>query len=195
MTEPNAIPGMEWGSFTYIGVGETTTTQFLDNNGDAGLSDFSADSGSGARLRILPQASGSLMFAPDENNDGISDGVFGLSKIDSEGILGGWVSTTSDAELLMITFFDDGTYFHGEVDRDDPALMSGMELGTYARDESTGLLTVTQTFDNNGSAGLTDFVGIGAPHVFADVSADTLTVTIDEDGDTQIDETIVFQRQ
>jgi hypothetical protein len=70
-----------------------------------------------------------------------------------------------------------------------------MELGTYTRDESTGLLTVTQTFDNNGSAGLTDFVGIGAPNVFADISADTLTVTIDEDGDTQIDETIVFQRQ
>ncbi len=70
-----------------------------------------------------------------------------------------------------------------------------MELGTYARDESTGLLTVTQTFDNNGSAGLTDFVGIGAPNVFADISADNLTVTIDEGGDTQIDETIVFQRQ
>jgi hypothetical protein len=94
----------------------------------------------------------------------------------------------------MIAFFDNGTYFHAEVDRDDPELMSGMELGTYARDESTGLLTITQTFDNNGSAGLTDFVGIGAPNVFADVAADTLTVTIDDDGDTLIDETIVFQR-
>ena len=69
-----------------------------------------------------------------------------------------------------------------------------MELGTYARDESTGLLTVTQTFDNNGSAVLTNFVGIGAPNVFADISADTLTITIDDDGDTLIDETIVFQR-
>ena len=69
-----------------------------------------------------------------------------------------------------------------------------MELGTYARDESTGLLTITQTFDNNGSAGLTDFVGIGAPDVFTDVAADTLTLTIDDDGDTLIDEMIVFQR-
>ena len=191
-TEPNAISGMEWGSFTYIGLGETTATQFLDNNGDAGLSDFSGDNGSS--LRILPQSSGSLMFGPDDNNDGISDGAFGLSKIDSEGILGAWISTTTDAELLMIAFFDNGIYFHAEVDRDNPELMSGMELGTYARDESTGLLTITQTFDNNGSAGLTDFVGIGAPDVFTDVAADTLTLTIDEDGDTLIDETIVFQR-
>ena len=191
-TEPNAISGMEWGSFTYIGLGETTATQFLDNNGDAGLSDFSGDNGSS--LRILPQSSGSLMFGPDDNNDGISDGAFGLSKIDSEGILGAWISTTTDAELLMIAFFDNGIYFHAEVDRDNPELMSGMELGTYARDESTGLLTITQTFDNNGSAGLTDFVGIGAPDVFTDVAADTLTLTIDDDGDTLIDEMIVFQR-
>jgi len=191
-TEPNAISGMEWGSFTYIGLGETTATQFLDNNGDAGLSDFSGDNGSS--LRILPQSSGSLMFGPDDNNDGISDGAFGLSKIDSEGILGAWISTTTDAELLMIAFFDNGIYFHAEVDRDDPELMSGMELGTFARDESTGLLTVIQTFDNNGSAGLTDFVGIGAPDVFVEISSDTLTLTIDDDGDTLIDETIVFQR-
>ena len=34
-TEPNAISGMEWGSFTYVGLGETTATQFLDNNSDA----------------------------------------------------------------------------------------------------------------------------------------------------------------
>jgi len=95
----------------------------------------------------------------------------------------------------MITFFEDGTYFHGEIDRDDPELMSGMELGTYSRDEETGLLTVTQTFDNNGDAGLTDFTGIGAPDIFVHQSGDTLTATIDEDGDTLIDKTIVFQRQ
>ena len=101
-------------------------------------------------------------------------------KILSEGILGTWVSTTTSAELLTISFFDDDTYFFAEIDRDNPELMSGMELGTYTRDENTGLLNVTQTFDNNGSAGLTDFVGIGAPNVFTDVAADTLTLTIDE---------------
>ena len=70
-----------------------------------------------------------------------------------------------------------------------------MELGTYEHDEATGLMMVTTTFDKNGSTGLTDFVGIGAPNIFVEVVGDTLTATIDEDGDGLIDETIVFQRQ
>jgi len=192
-TMGNGISGMEWGSFTYVGLGDTTATQFLDNNGDSGLSDFTG--GNGPSLKILPQASGSLLFGPDDNNDGISDGAFGLTQIDSEGLLGTWTSTTTDAELLMLTFFDDDTYFHGEVDRNDPALMSGMEIGTYSHDGSTGLMAVSQTFDNNGNAGFTDFVGAGAPNLFVHVSGDTLTLTMDNDGDSLIDETIDFRRQ
>ena len=192
-TMGNGISGMEWGSFTYVGLGDTTATQFLDNNGDSGLSDFTG--GNGPSLKILPQASGSLLFGPDDNNDGISDGAFGLTQIDSEGLLGTWISTTTGVEFLMLTFFGNDTYFHGEVDRNDPALMSGMELGTYSRDGNTGLLTVNQTFDNNADAGLTDFTGVGAPNIFINVEGDTLTATIDEDGDTVIDESIEFTRQ
>jgi hypothetical protein len=95
----------------------------------------------------------------------------------------------------MIVFFDDGTYFHGEVDEDDDTEISGMELGTYERDEDTGLLTVSQTFDNNGDTGLTDFTGVGAPNIFVNIEGDKLTATIDEDGDELIDETIVFERR
>ncbi|MDG2502075.1 MAG: hypothetical protein P8M77_06755 [Porticoccaceae bacterium] len=95
----------------------------------------------------------------------------------------------------MIVFFDDGTYFYGEIDEDDDTEISGMELGTYAHNESTGLLSVTQTFDNNGSTGLTDYVGIGAPNIFVAVEGDILTATIDEDGDQLIDETIIFDRR
>ena len=123
------------------------------------------------------------------------DGAIQFRKISSEVLLGTWLSTTTENDLLMIVFFDDGTYFHGEVDEDDDTEISCMELGTYAHDESTGLLTVTQTFDNNGSTGLTDFVGVGAPNIFVEVSGDTLTATIDENGDELIDETIIFQRQ
>jgi hypothetical protein len=192
-TTGNAISGMEWGNFVYVGLGDTTATQFFDNNGDAGLSEFTG--GNGPSLKILPQASGSLLFGPDDNNDGISDGAFGLTQIDSEGLLGTWISVTTNAELLMLTFFDDDTYFHGEIDRDDLALMSGMELGSYTRDGSTGLLTVNQTFDNNADAGLTDFTGVGAPNIFINVEGDTLTATIDENGDTVVDEMIEFTRQ
>ncbi|MDC1514222.1 hypothetical protein N8456_09030, partial [Porticoccaceae bacterium] len=108
---------------------------------------------------------------------------------------GTWLSSTTNAELLSLGLFDDNTYFYAIVDRSDPTLMSGIELGTYSRDDSTGLLTITQTFDNNGSAGFTDFVGLGAPNLFAHVSGDTLTLTMDNDGDSLIDETIEFTRQ
>ena len=190
--DPNFLSGMEWGTYDVVGLGEITTTQNFNNNGNAGLSDFD---GSGPRLRLIAQPSGSLMYAPDTNNDGISDGVFGLRRVDSEGLLGTWLSTTTENDLLMIVFFDDGTYFHGEVDEDDDTEISGMELGTYERDEDTGLLTVSQTFDNNGDTGLTDFTGVGAPNIFVNIEGDTLTATIDEDGDELIDETIVFERR
>jgi hypothetical protein len=131
----------------------------------------------------------------DEDGDNFSDEYISFDRIISEGLLGTWVGSNAAAELLMISFFDDGVYFQAEIDRDDPTLMSGMELGTYSRESETGLLTVTQTFDNNGRSGLTDFTGIGAPNIFVAVSGDTLTATIDEDGDTVLDETIVFQRQ
>jgi hypothetical protein len=70
-----------------------------------------------------------------------------------------------------------------------------MELGTYSQNTDTGLLTVTQIVDKNGDAGLTNFVGPGAPNIFVDVQGDTLTAGIDEDGDAVIDKTIVFLRQ
>jgi hypothetical protein len=73
--DPNFLSGMEWGTYDVVGLGEITTTQNFNNNGNAGLSDFD---GSGPRLRLIAQPSGSLMYAPDTNNDGISDGVFGL---------------------------------------------------------------------------------------------------------------------
>lgn len=191
-TTSNFLSGMEWGTYNVVGLGEVTASHILDNNGDAGLSTFD---GSGPRLRIIAQPSGSLMYSSDINNDGISDNTFGLRRVVSDGILGTWLSTTTENDLLMLVFFDDGTYFHGEVDEDDNTEISGMELGTYEHDEARGLMTVTTTFDNNGSTGLTDFVGIGAPNIFVEIVGDTLTANIDEDGDELIDETIVFQRQ
>ena len=109
--------------------------------------------------------------------------------------MGTWLSTTTENDLLMIVLFDDGAYFHGEVDEDDDTEISGMELGAYAHDESTGLLTVTQTFDNTGGTGLTDYVGIGAPNICVDVEGDILTANVNEDGDQLIDETMIFERR
>jgi hypothetical protein len=193
------ISGMEWGTVVFQDQGFSQATQVFDGNGTAGLNMFKPSPPELTWAFLGGSATDSRFFSPVVGTPVLEDSSFAdaiqFRKIISEGLLGTWVSTTTPAELLTISFFDDDTYFFAEIDRDNPELISGMELGTYARDENTGLLTVTQTFDNNGSAGLTDFVGIGAPNVFADISADTLTVTIDEDGDTQIDKTIVFQRQ
>ena len=183
------MSGMEWGTVVFQDQGFAQATQVFDGNGTAGLNMFKPAPPELGWTFLTDLGSSNPVF-----EDSTLENSIQFRKILSEGILGTWISTTTSAELLTISFFDDDTYFFAEIDRDNPELMSGMELGTYARDESTGLLTITQTFDNNGSAGLTDFVGIGAPNVFADVAADTLTVTIDDDGDTLIDETIVFQR-
>jgi hypothetical protein len=194
----DGISGMEWGSTDLSGQGFNNSTQRFDNNGSAGLTPFKPIS-SPTWVFSDPSLTSSVDILPID----ASEAKFGLfdentvhfTKIVSEGLLGTWLSTTTENDLLMLVFFDDGTYFHGETDEDDDTEISGMELGTYVHDESTGLLTATQTFDNNGSTGLTDFVGIGAPNIFVEVVGDTLTATIDEDGDELIDETIVFKRQ
>lgn len=193
-SDSTAVSGMEWGSFIRDFIDRTTTSQFVDNNGSAGLSDFTDNQAPNLRL-LNSRIDDVLVVSIDNDGDNFSDISISFSRIISEGLLGTWVSTSIESEFLMIVFFEDGTYFHAEIDRDDSELMSGMELGTYSRDEETGLLTVNQTFDNNGDAGLTDFTGIGAPDIFVHLSGDTLTATIDEDGDTLVDETIVFQRQ
>ena len=184
----NEVPGMEWGTVSLNSQGFGMTMQNFDTNGSAGLSGpHIADS----PLWVFQPSPGEVIFPSGT----FSDGRVVLVKIVSEGLLGTWVSTTTDAELLSLSFFEDGTYFQAIIDRNDPTLISGMELGTYSRGDSTGLLTVTQTFDNNGNAGFTDFVGAGAPNLFVHVSGDTLTLTMDNDGDSLIDETIDFRRQ
>ena len=184
----NEVPGMEWGTVSLNSQGFGMTTQNFDTNGSAGLSGPHI---SDSPLWVFQASPGQVLFPSST----FAEGRVVLVKIVSEGLLGTWVSSTTNAELLSLSLFDDNTYFYAIVDRSDPTLMSGMELGTYSRDDSTGLLTITQTFDNNASAGFTDFVGLGAPNLFAHVSGDTLTLTMDNDGDSLIDETIEFTRQ
>jgi len=184
----DALPGMEWGTVNLNSQSFGTTMPNFDTNGSAGLSGPpTADS----PLWVFQSSPREVVFPFST----FSKGRVVFVKVVSEGLLGTWVSTTTDAELLSLSFFEDGVYFQAIIDRNDPTLISGMELGTFTRDDSTGLLTVTQTSDNNGNAGFTDFVGAGAPNLFVHVSGDTLTLTMDNDGDSLIDETIEFTRQ
>ena len=191
----DAFSGMEWGTMNLNNSGFSQVNTRFENNGAVGLSNLSAGEPPNWLFIHDPISnSGTRRPAPIELFP-VRDGAIQFRKILSEGLMGTWLSTTTENDLLMLVFFDDGTYFHGEVDEDDNTEISGMELGTYEHDETTGLMTVTTTFDNNGSTGLTDFVGIGAPNIFVEIVGDTLTATIDENGDELIDETIIFQRQ
>ena len=193
------MSGMEWGTVSISANNFSQASQHFDNNSSLGLSPIKTTVPLAWVFRddqiIGDKLLDNKVLAPIADAPSVlgSDAIQ-FRKIVSQGLLGTWRSTSTENDLLMIIFFDDGTYFHGEVDADDETEISGMELGTYTYNESTGLLTVTQTFDNNGDAGLTDFVGVGAPNMFVELSGDTLTATIDEDGDTLIDETIIFQR-
>lgn len=191
-----AMAGIEWGTVSFHEQGFSQATQRFDNNDSLGLSPNKTIQPLGWYFLGEPISDDRVLRPNTEFtvSSPLADGIQ-FRKITSEGLLGTWLSTTTENDLLMIVFFDDGTYFHGEIDEDDDTEISGMELGTYAHNESTGLLTVTQTFDNNGSTGLTDYVGIGAPNIFVDVEGDILTATIDEDGDQLIDETIIFERR
>ena len=150
----NSGGGMEWGKYTIDDdTGELTTTPVFDNNGSAGLSD--------SITRYARVSDGTLTLEIDENDDGIigSDEVFSFSETKSEGLLGAWGSDDIDEGLLGVAFFEDGTYVHVQVDEEDGSInnpKNGMEWGTYAIDNATGLLTTTQLFDNNGNSGLSD---------------------------------------
>lgn len=117
----------------------------------------------------------------------------GQNEVTYDSLVGTWLATDAEDDFLQLTFFDDGTYMHAEIDLDDTENDSGMEWGTYTRDSETGkLLSTTQYFDENGETGLSD--SVSTENVFLSVSGDELTVTVDEDKDGTIDFTLSFAK-
>lgn len=110
------------------------------------------------------------------------------------GIEGSWTAIDNENELLGLIFLRNGQYLHYEVDRDDTDEDSGMEWGEYDRDYDDGRVMPTQTFDENGDTGLTDFVeGDSAPRLYGNVVEGELHITVDEDADNEIDEELRFE--
>ena len=189
--------GMEWGTYTRNNTtGELTVTQTFDGNGTTGLTDYVG------QTNLFAQVSGDVLTLQfDDNQNGTIDAGESLefSRSASSNLLGVWTTALTDNELLAFVFFADGTYVHMEVDEVAPfdavGEQSGMEWGTYTRNNTTGELTVTQTFDGNGTTGLTDYVG--QTNLFAQVSGDVLTLQFDDNQNGTIDagESLEFQRQ
>jgi frataxin-like iron-binding protein CyaY len=183
--------GMEWGTYSRNSeTGLLTVTQIFDNNSDTGLTDI---------VPYFAQVSGdvlTLQFDNNQNGTIDTDESLDFSRSPSNNLLGVWTTSLTDDDLLAFVFFADGTYVHLEVDEEAPIDVSGetsgMEWGTYSRNSETGLLTVTQIFDNNSDTGLTDIV----PY-FAQVSGDVLTLQFDnnQNGTIDTDESLDFQRK
>ncbi|MGE6649093.1 hypothetical protein ACQKE0_07420 [Shewanella colwelliana] len=194
------ISGMEWGTYERdSATGRVSPTQTFDENGDTGLTDFTTEEGA---PRLFAQvADGQLVFDIDEDADGTSDGTISFNSLPDDGVIGTWVvrdrndGDADENDLLMFIFYNDGTYVHAEVDFDDQSEESGMEWGTYAIDSETNRMTVTQTFDSNGDTGLTDFAENPELGLFVSVEDNVLVLSVDEDGDGVVEETVNFIRQ
>ena len=118
-----------------------------------------------------------------------------LPDINSE-VVGVWTSDETDSDLLAITFFEDGSYVHVEVDEKPPIMNrrsfttqiaanpdDGMEWGKYDIDNRNGLLEASQLFDDNGDSGLSS-----TNKQFIKVTGDKLTIQIDENDNGIIDD-------
>ncbi|QIZ78075.1 hypothetical protein [Ferrimonas lipolytica] len=93
--------------------------------------------------------------------------------------------TENDYELLMFTFFDDGTYLHYEVqpmDEDDLDGFAGAEWGHYTVDDADYLLQDGDTMhDSNGNWGLGDLI-TGAAPIPSDFGGETVKLSFENDG-------------
>lgn len=176
--------GLEWGTYTRSSTGDVSARVVYDGNGGAGFSDF--------------PSSGTLSFNLQGNElllayyDGQESGQELNQRVSANGIVGTWFDVDNSAQLNMLSFHADGTYLHARVDNDD-ASRSGAEKGTYTYDDTTGEIVVSIVFDQNGSAGLAQFVS--PAKVFLQADDTTLTGTIDLDGDGMVDEQFNFLRE
>lgn len=154
----NAKSGMEWGAYTFDETtGKMTVSEIVDNNGDLGFSGlYETDD------RFIIDISGDLLLASiDEDGDGSFEKTIGLKRADSTGIVGTWKIKQSTNPFVFWSFLEDGSYLHVEYDLVDPNIKGGMELGGYSQNETSGEMTLTPSFDNNGGAGFSAFPNAG----------------------------------
>ncbi|MCK6262729.1 hypothetical protein KP803_05510 [Vibrio sp. ZSDE26] len=105
-------------------------------------------------ISLISEAAALAHFESTLQGAGITFGKF----------VGTWlVSSANENELLMFTFFADGTYAHAEIDTDlqnaeNPNELNGMEWGTYEVNSLDEFFSETTYFDENGDIGLTDVI-------------------------------------
>lgn len=185
--------GAEWGTYQRDASSNLiTVTQTFDENGDTGLTDFVGD---GAPFLYATLIDDVLTATIDENGNDSIDATVTFNRQPNDGIVGTWKALNDDNDILLLHFMANGQYVHFEVDDSDPQEESGMEWGNYSLDTQTGRATATQVFDSNSDTGLTGFTANADAMLFMMADGNVLTLTVDEDGDGMIDETLMFERR
>ncbi len=172
---PHGFPGYERGTYTWNAATSALTINVLqDLNGDTGAGGLNGRTD----LKFSISGNTGTFTIPGGDGPAVTTRVTGASPI-----VGGWsfgnAALANDSGVLV--FLPNGVYFMAE-DGDsspvtgDPSGHDGIEIGTYAWNPTTGLLTSSQTpapyVDTNGQWGLSHSSG---PRTM-NVSADGLTL-------------------
>ena len=172
---PGGFPGYERGTYAWNPATSAITLNVLqDLNGDTGAGGLNGRTD----LKFSISGNTGTFTIPGGDGPAVTTRVTGASPI-----VGGWsfgnAALANDSVVLV--FLPNGVYFMAE-DGDsspvtgDPSGHDGIEIGTYAWNPTTGLLTSSQTpapyVDTNGQWGLSHSSG---PRTM-NVSADGLTL-------------------
>ncbi len=176
---------LEWGTFSRNAAGQLSTQGTYDEE-DTGFV-----GGADGETTIVMNREGDTLMGTFTDDEGTFEIPF--QPISTDEFYGTWRSVDTSNQLDMLSVLADGTYSHARVDNDTSSATTGAEKGSFTYDDTTGELTVNVTFDGNGVAGLSSF---SAPaKVFLQVAGDTLTVSVDTDGDGVNDEDFVYMQE
>lgn len=157
--DPDCSDGFEYGRYaidaqagTFQVVGVYIDTTGAD--GDCGLYEL-PEEGALLDLDFVDADTLELAVASDPN------AIVELKRVpDSSGIVGSWLldSLPGDGGPIVASFFADGGYFLVQVGDSPSGDSRGIEVGTWSVDSAHNL-TVAQSVDTNGDAGLSDQEG------------------------------------
>ncbi len=149
ITDPSGTDGMERGTYTWDATtGAFTVTPTVDTDGQWGFSNPPSN--------MCVQVTGdALSFTTSSVNESVV-----LTRVAdvADSIVGSWYlgNTNAPNDLLVFTFFSDGTYTL--ADDNDPAVdpngQDGMERGAYTWNSTTGAFTSITTVNTDGQWGI-----------------------------------------
>ncbi|MBX2837891.1 MAG: hypothetical protein KTR35_13610 [Gammaproteobacteria bacterium] len=174
--------GLEYGSYFRNGTtGQISTQPQFDENQGTGFSQQET-------ALFLNRVEDALEITGIENGQSVDFGSFPI--VQTGGIHGTWRSTDASNDLNMLSFLDNGMFYHAQVDGAEST--SGAEWGTYVYDTPSGELTTTIGQDTNGEAGLSGYQG--QARLFLNVAGNVLTLSVDTDGNGESDQDFVYMQ-